>query len=101
MQCYNVNQSGAAPCGPFRSEDLFSSLSASMELSGEIFAVRHSPYPVSKFELGRPSECGENGWERFFVTNKNINVKKDDENSRPLKASKLGSHVVRNLGNRL
>ena len=29
---------------------------ASTKLSGEIFTVRHSSYPVSKFELGQPSE---------------------------------------------
>ena len=73
-------------------------ISASMKLSAEIFAVWHSPYPVSKFELGRPSERRENGWEHFFVTNENMNMKKDDENSRPLLASKLGSRLVRILG---
>ena len=73
-------------------------ISASMKLSAEIFAVQHSPYPVSKFELGRPSKHGENGWEHFFVTNKNMNMKKDNENSRPLKASKLGSRLMRTLG---
>ena len=36
-------------------------ITASMKLSSEIFAVRHSPYAVSKFELRRPSEDGENG----------------------------------------
>ena len=41
-------------------------ITASMKLSGEIFAVQHSPYAVSKFELGRPSERGENGWEHFL-----------------------------------
>ena len=63
-----------------------------MELSGEIFALRHSLYALSEFELGRPSERGENGWEHFFDDNnnknnnnkKNMNMKKDDENSRPL-----------------
>ena len=59
-------------------------ITASMKLSGEIFTVRHSPCAVSKFELGRPSERGENGWEHFFVTNNNMNMKKDNENSRPL-----------------
>ena len=39
---------------------------ASMKLSGEIFAVWHSPYAVSKFELHRPSERGENGWKDFL-----------------------------------
>ena len=39
---------------------------ASTKLSGEIFAVRHSPYAVSKFELRRPSERRENGWELFL-----------------------------------
>ena len=58
---------------------------ACTKLSGKIFAVRHSPYPLSKFELGRPSECGENGWEHaFFMTNKIMNTKKDNENFRPL-----------------
>ena len=57
-----------------------------MELSGEIFALRHSLYALSEFELDRPSERGENGWEHFFDdnNNKNMNMKKDDENSRPL-----------------
>ena len=41
-------------------------ITASMKLSGEIFAVQHSPCAVSKFELGRPSERGENGWEHVF-----------------------------------
>ena len=36
-----------------------------MELFSEILAVRHSPYAVSKFELGCPSEHGKNGWEHF------------------------------------
>ena len=60
-------------------------LTASMELhvSGEIFAVRHSPYAVSKFELGRPSEHGKMAG-NIFVTNNNMNMKKDNENSRPL-----------------
>ena len=64
-------------------------ITASTKLSGEIFAVRHSPYVVSKFELRRPSERGENGWEHFFMTKKNKNknimkMKKDNKNSRPL-----------------
>ena len=67
-------------------------ITASTKLSGEIFAVQRSPYAVSKFDLRRPSECGENGWEHFFTTknknkNKNKNImkmKKDNENSRPL-----------------
>ena len=29
-------------------------ITASMKLSGKIFTVQHSPYLVSKFELGRP-----------------------------------------------
>ena len=37
----------------------------STELSGEIFAVLRSLYAVRKFDLGRPSERGENGWEYF------------------------------------
>ena len=41
-------------------------ITASTKLSGEIFAVRHSPYAVSKFEFRRPSERGENGWEHFL-----------------------------------
>ena len=61
-------------------------ITAFTKLSGEIFTVRYSPYAVSKFEFGRPSERGENGWKHFFVTNenKNMNIKKDDKNSRPL-----------------
>ena len=60
-------------------------ITASTKLSGEIFAVQHSPYAVSKFDLHRPSERGENGWEHFFTTkNKNKKMKKDNENSRPL-----------------
>ena len=77
-----VNQSGAAPCGPFRPREpsflCLAVITASMKLSGEIFAVQHSSYAVSKFELGRPSERGENGWEHFFVTNNNMK-KKDNE----------------------
>ena len=51
-----------------------------MKLSGEIFAVWHSFYAVSKFELDRPRERGENNWEHFFVMNeykkkKNMNMK--------------------------
>ena len=41
-------------------------ITASMKLSSEIFAVRHSPYPVSKFELGRPNEHGEHFFECFL-----------------------------------
>ena len=41
-------------------------ITASMKLSGKIFTVQHSPYPVSKFELGKRSERGENGWEHFW-----------------------------------
>ena len=59
-------------------------ITASTKLSGEIFAVRHSPYAVSKFELRRPSERGENGWEHFFTTKNIMKMKKDNENSRPL-----------------
>ena len=55
---------------------------ASMKLSGEIFAVRHSPYAVSKFELGMPSERGENGWEHFFGRKRN--ERKYEQNYRPL-----------------
>ena len=72
---------------------------SSMKLSGEIFAVQQSRYAVSKFELRRPSEHGENCWE-LFMTNennnnkkKNTNMKKDDENSRPLN-SVHASHVL-------
>ena len=53
---------------------------------------------MSKFELSRPSERRENDWEHFFVMNKNMNMKKDYENSRFLKASKLGLCLVRTLG---
>ena len=88
MQCYNVNQSGTAPCGPFhpRGPSLLcvAVITASMKLSGEICAVQHGSYAVNKFELGRPSERGENGWEHFFVTNENMNMKKDNKNNRPL-----------------
>ena len=45
---------------------LVAAITASMELSGEIFAVQHSSYAVSKFELRRPSKRGENGWEHFL-----------------------------------
>ena len=38
----------------------------STKLFGEIFAVQHSPNAVSKSELRRPSELGENGWEHFL-----------------------------------
>ena len=51
-------------------------ITASMKLSGGIFAVRHNPYAVSKFEPRRPSEHGENGWEHFLTTKK---MKKDNE----------------------
>ena len=68
-------------------------ITASTELSGEIFSVQHSTYAVSKFELRRPSERRENGWEYFFVTNnnnnKNMNMKKDNENSRPLNSVRV------------
>ena len=69
------NQSGAPPCGPSHRERTFFSLcshhvSAFMKLSGEIFAVQHSFYSVSKFELSRPSECRENG--TFFCDNMNM-----------------------------
>ena len=43
---------------------------ACTKLSDKIFAVQHSPYAVSKFELGRPSEQRKNGWKQFFLTNK-------------------------------
>ena len=42
-------------------------ITASMKLSGEIFKVRHSPYAVSKFEFGKPSKQGENGWEHLWL----------------------------------
>ena len=64
-----VNQSGAAPCGPFRPREpsflCIAVIMASMKLTGEIFAVRHRPYLMSEFELCRPSDCRENGWEHF------------------------------------
>ena len=41
-------------------------ITASTKLSGEIFAVQQSPYAVSKFDLDRPSEHGENSWEHFL-----------------------------------
>ena len=56
---------------------------ASTKLSGETFAVRHNPYAVSKFDLGRPSECREK-ISGNIVINNNTNMKKDDENSRHL-----------------
>ena len=62
--------------GPFVSVTV---ITASRKLSGEIFAVQHSPYVVSKFEFRRPSERRENGWEHFFVTNnnnENMNMRK-------------------------
>ena len=42
---------------------------ASTELSNKIFAVRHSPYDVSKFELGLAST--EKWLGTFFVMNDN------------------------------
>ena len=54
---------------------------ASTELSGN--TVKHSPYAVSNFELGRPCEHRENGWEHF-LDDQEVIIKKDDENSRPL-----------------
>ena len=51
-------------------------ITASTKLSSEIFAVRHSLYAVSKFELCRPSERGENGWEHFFTDEYYENEKK-------------------------
>ena len=63
----HVNQSGAAQAAlsgaSFRCGVV---IPASTELSGEIFALQDSLYAVSKFELGRPSERGENGWEHFL-----------------------------------
>ena len=41
-------------------------ITASTEISGKIFSVQHSSYAMSKFELGRPSESGKNGWEQFL-----------------------------------
>ena len=48
------------------------------KLSGELFTVWHSPYPVRKFELGWHSEHGENGWEHFC----NKQIYKRRQNSR-------------------
>ena len=57
-------------------------ITASMKLSGEIFAVRHSPYAVSKF-VGPVSTEKMAG--NIFCDNKNImKMKKDNDNSRPL-----------------
>ena len=57
---------------------------ASMKLSSEIFAVRHSPYPVSKFKLGRPSARAQRKWlGTFFCDEQEMKYEKD-ENSRPL-----------------
>ena len=67
-------------------------ISASTKLSGETFAVQHSPYAVSKLELCRPSERGENGWEHLqeaWIWKKR---------QWKFKASKLGSHLPRTLG---
>ena len=50
-----------------------------------IFVVQHNPYPVKKFELGRPSE--QRKWlGNIFVMNNIMNnyEKKNNENSRPL-----------------
>ena len=62
-----IMQSGAAPCGPFHPKGpcflCVAVITAYMKLFGKIFAVQHSSYAVSKFELGRPSERRENGWE--------------------------------------
>ena len=84
----NINQSGAVLCGLFRPREpsflCVTIITASMKLYSAIFTVRHSPYLMSEFELSRPSECRENGWEHFFVMNENMNMKKDNENSRPL-----------------
>ena len=69
---YNVNQSSAALCSPFRPRGpsflCVAIITTSMKLSGEIFAVQYGYYAVSKFDLSTPSEHGENGWELFFVT---------------------------------
>ena len=53
---------------PFRglSPSFGVAISASMDLSREIFALRHSLRAVCEFELGRPGERGEKSWERFF-----------------------------------
>ena len=98
MQCYIMLIKAARPIslgGP--SFVCVAAITTSMELSVKIFAVRHSSHAVSKFELRRPSERRENGWEYFFVTNnnnnKNMNMKKDNENSRPLNSV----HVSRGL----
>ena len=66
-------------------------------LTGKVFAVRHSPYAASKVEFNRPNKHRKNGWERFFETNennnKNMNMKKDDENSRSLNSVYV-SHIL-------
>ena len=49
---------------------------ASTKLSDEVFALQHSLYAVSKFELDRPNECRKMA---SFATNdnnyKNMNMK--------------------------
>ena len=54
-----------------------------MKLSGDVFAVQHNSYSVSRFELNTPNESIEMAG-NFSVTNNIMNMKKDNENSRPL-----------------
>ena len=50
---------------------------------------------LSEFQLGRPSERRENGWNIFCDNNKNnkMNMKKDDENFRPINSVGI-SHAL-------
>ena len=70
-------------------------ITACMKLSSEIFAVWHSPYPVNKFELSRPSEHKENGWEHFFLWWTRTWIWKK---TMKILGPKLGSHLLRTLG---
>ena len=67
--------------GPF----FYVVITSATKLSSEIFVFWHRPYAVSKFELVGLASI-EKMVGNFFVTNKNmnINMKEDDENSRPL-----------------
>ena len=60
-------------------------ITASTKLSGEIFADRHSPYAVSKFELRRPSKCKKMAGNINFLRQEEfMKIKKDNKNSRSL-----------------
>ena len=66
---------------------------ASMKLSGEIFAFRHSPCAVSKCELDKPSEHGENSWEHFCDEQHEY-----EKRQRKFQATKLGLRLLCTLG---